>query len=294
MFYRVIPGVLVALLSLCSALSGAEPAKPELPKVALIGDSIRLGYAPLVAKRLAGQAIVFSPAANGGDSDNVLKHLEEWVIREKPDIIHLNCGLHDLKQAKRDKRYQVDRASYEANLKQIVARIRKETSATLVFANTTPIVDARHAKRGANFDRHETDVQRYNETALAVMRPAGVPVDDLHTIVERAGVEKVLGMDGTHYTAAGYERLADAVADCVRRQLLIRRARPTPAAIPDPEAGARYRKAESERDARVPHAYKNLKAPDFKTPANAAEWRERRPQILKTVVQSLGDLPPRP
>src|SRR5262249_55006010 len=29
-------------------------------------------------------------------------------------------------------------------------------------------------------------------------------------------------------------------------------------------------------------------------PVNAAEWGERRPKIHKTVVQSLGDLPPRP
>src|SRR5690242_14324262 len=104
MFHRVwLSGVIGALIV---SLPVAEAA--ELPKVVLIGDSIRLGYAPLVAKRLAGQAVVVSPAANGGDSANVLKHLDEWVLREKPDVIHLNCGLHDLKQAKRDRRYQVD------------------------------------------------------------------------------------------------------------------------------------------------------------------------------------------
>ncbi|HEY7424188.1 MAG TPA: alpha/beta hydrolase family protein, partial [Gemmataceae bacterium] len=138
------------------------------------------------------------------------------------------------------------------------------------------------------------DVRRYNETALAVMRQAGVPVDDLHAIVERAGTEKLLGADGTHYTAAGYERLADAVADCVRRQLIIRRAKPAAVVVPDAAAGARYHKAEAERDALVPRVYKSLKVPEFTVPANAAEWRERRPQVHKTVVQSLGDWPPRP
>ncbi|MGH7223844.1 MAG: SGNH/GDSL hydrolase family protein, partial [Gemmataceae bacterium] len=240
-------GLFAFLVSLSLACVGgaAEPSRRELPKVVLIGDSIRLGYAPLAAKRLAGQALVISPAANGGDSSNVLKHLEEWVIREKPAVIHFNCGLHDLKLAKRDKRYQVDRENYEANLKAIVARLRKETSAVLVFANTTPILDERHAKRGAEFDRHEADVRRYNDTALAVMRQADVPIDDLHTIVEKAGAAKMLAVDGTHYTREGYARLADAVADCVRRQLLIRRARPSPAAVANPEAGARYRKAEA-------------------------------------------------
>ncbi|HEY7308506.1 MAG TPA: GDSL-type esterase/lipase family protein, partial [Gemmataceae bacterium] len=293
MFRRAFPVTPLALFALGSAVTAAEP-RSNLPKVVLIGDSIRLGYAPLVAKSLAGQAVVVSPAANGGDSSNVLKHLDEWVIREKPDVVHLNCGLHDLKQVKKDKTYQVALADYEPNLKQIVARLRKETTATLVFANTTPILDERHAKRGAGFDRHESDVRRYNDTAVAVMRQGGVPVDDLHTIVQRAGAEKVLGADGTHYTTAGYERLADAVTDCVRRQLLIRRARPTPAAVPDAEAGERYRKAEAERDALAPQVYKSIKTPEFKVPDSAAEWRERRLRMHKAVVQSLGDLPPRP
>ncbi|HTU22208.1 MAG TPA: GDSL-type esterase/lipase family protein [Gemmataceae bacterium] len=293
MVRRTGPLVVLALLSAACLADAAEPSRPTLPKVVLIGDSIRLGYAALVAKQLEGQAIVVSPAANGGDSSNVLKHLDEWVIREKPDVIHLNCGLHDLKLSKRDKRYQVDREKYEANLKEIVARLRKETSATLVFANTTPILDDRHAKRGAGFDRHELDVRHYNETSIAVMRQTNVPIDDLHTVVEKAGAEKVLAKDGTHYTQEGYSRLAAAVADCVRRQLILRRARPSAAVVANPEAGTRYRKAEAERDALVPRAYRDIKVPEFAVPPSADEWRQRRPQILKTVVQSLGDLPPR-
>ena len=38
--------------TLLPAAAGAD-ARPDLPKVVLVGDSIRLGYAPLVAKRLA-------------------------------------------------------------------------------------------------------------------------------------------------------------------------------------------------------------------------------------------------
>jgi len=46
--------------------------------VVLVGDSIRLGYAPRVAERLSGKAVVISPAENGGDSANVLAHLSYW------------------------------------------------------------------------------------------------------------------------------------------------------------------------------------------------------------------------
>src|SRR4051794_38264186 len=170
----------------------------ELPKVALIGDSIRMGYAPPVAERLKGRAVVVSPAENGGDSANVLKHLEEWVLREKPLLVHLNCGLHDLKQDRQTKRHKVELAAYGSNLRELVQRIRA-SGAALVFADTTPIDDARHAKRGAGFDRLEADVERYNAAALKVMREAGVPVHDLHWLVERGGPERLLLPDGTHY-----------------------------------------------------------------------------------------------
>ena len=158
-------------------------ASEPLPKVVLLGDSIRLGYAPLVAKRLAGRAVVVSPSENGGDSANLLRHIEEWCIQEKPTVVHFNCGLHDLKLDKKTKQHKVELPQYERNLRQLVARLQKETAAALIFADTTPIVDARHAKRKADFDRFEADVQQYNAAAVGVMKQCGVPVHDLHWVV---------------------------------------------------------------------------------------------------------------
>jgi lysophospholipase L1-like esterase len=285
---------LVLLLTVSTCLAQQPPVKAELPKVALIGDSIRLGYAPLVAKRLEGKAVVISVAANGGDSASVLKNLEEWAVREKPVVIHLNCGLHDLKLDKKTGKHQVEPDDYGSNLRKIVERLRMQTSAALVFANTTPILDDRHAKRKAAFDRFEADVQRYNGTALKVMRELKVPVHDLHWVVEQGGVEQMLGGDGTHYTPTGYERLAEAVADCIERQLIVARYQGLPRPASGPKAAEDYRKAEAERDSLVPKLYRDLKAPEFRTPENAAEWKGRRPDVLRKVVESLGDLPPRP
>src|SRR5438105_6975611 len=208
-------GLLLTLVAVMAS-GAAEP----LPKVVLVGDSIRLGYAPLVAQRLQGKAMVISPSANGGDSANVLKHLDEWVTREQPAVVHLNCGLHDLKLLKATGKHQVEPAEYAKNLRKIVENVRA-AKAQLVFASTTPIVDERHAKRKANFDRTEADVRRYNEVAIKIMREAGVPVHDLHWVIEQGKPDQLLGPDGTHYTKAGYERLADAVADCVLRQLTV-------------------------------------------------------------------------
>jgi lysophospholipase L1-like esterase len=197
----------------CSAAAQEKP----LPKVVLIGDSIRLGYAPFVAKMLDGKAIVVSPTPNGEDSSNVLKNLEEWVIKEKPDVVHFNAGLHDLKL--KDKSYQVPLAEYEKNLTAILQRIQKGTKARIIFATSTPILDNLHAQRKAGFDRFEADVQRYNIAALTVMKQAGVPVNDLHKLVEDAGKDTLMLGDGTHYTPAGYQTLAAAVTDNILRRL---------------------------------------------------------------------------
>ena len=68
-----------------------------MKKVILIGDSIRMGYQPTVQQALLNQAHVWVPQENGGTSTNVLAHLDEWILSHRPDIVHLNCGLHDLK-----------------------------------------------------------------------------------------------------------------------------------------------------------------------------------------------------
>lgn len=283
----------IVVLNLPAARAQAPPASP-LPKVILIGDSIRLGYAPRVVERLAGKAVVISRADNGGDSANVLAHLDEWVIREQPDVVHLNCGLHDLKRSKATGRHQVELDQYEANLRKIVTRIKRETKAGLVFASTTPILDDRHAKRKADFDRVEADVTRYNQAAIAVMRALDVPVHDLHWVVEQGGPATMLGADGTHYTPSAYDRLAEAVADSVLRASVIVGSRPRPAPPSGPKAAAAYRKAQAARDRQVPERFKQAGPGRFPVPRDADEWKARRPEVLKTVLTALGDMPPRP
>jgi dienelactone hydrolase/lysophospholipase L1-like esterase len=277
------------------AQAPAKSAKPPLPQVILLGDSIRTGYAPLVAKRLAGRAVVVNPDVGTGDSSSLLALLDRLVLPENPTIIHFNCGLHDIKVSKEKKVHQVELERYEKNLRAIVARLRAETKAQLVFANTTPIIDERHAKRKADFDRHEADVQKYNAVAVRVMNELGVPVNDLHWVVEQNGIDKTVGGDGTHYGKEGYERLAEAVADSV-----IRRWEESKAAArfvnpkADPDAGGRYRKNQAERDALVPEPYKKLKVGVLSLPETAAAWTKERPDVLRKVVASFGDMPPRP
>ena len=213
------PHRLICLSTIVAAVLGSMAAARQapLPRVVLVGDSIRMGYAPLVAKRLEGKAVVISAQANGEDTANVLKNLDEWVIKEQPAVVHLNAGLHDLKVT--DQKYQVTLADYEKNLNTILERIRTGTKAKVIFATSTPILDDLHARRKVGFDRFDADVQKYNATALSVMKRAGVPVNDLHKAVEDGGKAKIMAADGTHYTPQGYEMLAAIVADSIIRAL---------------------------------------------------------------------------
>ena len=284
-----VPACVVSIQSMAQSINPVP-----LPKVVLVGDSIRLGYAPVVTRLLSGKATVISVEANGGDSGNVLRNLEEWVIREKPDIVHLNAGLHDLKVSRQTRQYQVPIDQYEANLRSMAQIIREGTSARLIFASTTPILDERHSLRGAEFDRFERDVRRYNEVAFRVMEDLGVPVDDLHWIVEKEVTGALLGKDGTHYTPEGYELLGQAVADCASRHLTIHRYRPLPTIPAGPEAAEVYRRDENEAGRLVPAAFLKTGAGGFFVPKDPATWQKERPSIRHRVIESLGDLPPRP
>jgi dienelactone hydrolase len=116
----------------------------------------------------------------------------------------------------------------------------------------------------------------------------------LNWLVEKNNPEKMLLADGTHYTPEGNALLADAVADCILRQLSVMQYNFRPSTPAGREAAEAYRQEEERRDALVPPIYKNLQVGKFEPPANADAWKAQRPDVLRKVVDSLGDLPPRP
>ena len=186
-----------------------------MKQVVLIGDSIRMGYQPVVVAALRGVAEVWGPKANGGDSSNVLAHLDEWAIERKPDIVHANAGLHDIKRPFGAKQNQVPIERYRENLEAVFRRVTEETEAILIWAKTTPVNERWHHQR-KGFDRFEADVEAYNGVALDLARAMGVPLDDLTRAALEAGRDTVLNEDGVHFTPRGYNLLGKAVADCIR------------------------------------------------------------------------------
>lgn len=209
----------MSLLAL--GLLGVAPdpdSSARLPVVVLIGDSIRLGYAPFVAEKLKGKAEVLGVAANGGDSSNVLKHLDEWAIKTKPAVIHINAGLHDIKLDPKAGTHQVELDAYKSNLAELRKRLETETAARLIWATTTPVLDERHNKVKP-FHRRRSDVDAYNKASLEAMKSPAIAIDDLHAAATKLGLESALTTDGVHFTKAASQALAAQVALAIESAL---------------------------------------------------------------------------
>ncbi|MEX2680065.1 MAG: SGNH/GDSL hydrolase family protein [Candidatus Sigynarchaeota archaeon] len=193
----------------------------RLPRILLIGDSIRMRYAPIVAKALKNVAKVVIIRENCEDSAKVRENVQRWLQQaesSKLRVVHFNSGLHDIKRAYGSERRQQPLETYVENLRQIVALLRAGSSARLVWATTTPVIFERHhATKG--FDRFEEDVIEYNKASLALMEEMGIPVNDLYDVIMRYGKERAISNDGVHMTGEGNRELAAAVANCLRMYL---------------------------------------------------------------------------
>lgn len=196
----------------------SSAAKPALPKVVLLGDSIREGYAPFVAARLAGRATVVTPKANGRDTGTLLAHLDEWAIGEQPDVIHFNSGIHDTKRNKETGQYNVPPAQYESNLREIVQRLRTTTKAKLIFALSTPPIDERSQQywKTRSYRLEHDSIVEYNRIARRVMKELDVPVNDLPAVLgDETEVARLHDAGGVHFTQEGSQKLAAAVVSVV-------------------------------------------------------------------------------
>jgi len=186
-----------------------------MPLIVLIGDSIRMGYQQFVQEELRNEAEVWCPTQNGGTSSNVLAHLQEWVISRNPDVVHLNCGLHDIKREFGAENNNVPIQEYRENIEQILRTIKENTQAKVIWAMTTPVNEKWHHER-KGFDRFESDVDAYNREAIQIAEKVGVRINNLYEVIMKSERDKLLTKDGVHFTEEGSALLGRAVAEAVR------------------------------------------------------------------------------
>lgn len=199
----------------------AHTAK-DLPKVVLLGDSIRKGYQSSVEKHLAGKADVWAPDENCKTTDNIIYRLHGYVKIRKPDIIHMNAGLHDIRTLTRESEAGeiiVKPAHYKDNLNVIFSWIRETVDCKIIWATTTPVVEERLKSRKGSFTRYNSDIQKINKIAVKVAKKYDVAVNDLYTYAKSEIGETGMKQDGVHFTTEANEKLGIRVTESIAQNL---------------------------------------------------------------------------
>ena len=205
----------------------AKDDKEDLPQVLIIGESISLGYTPVLQGMLRGEVDIRRPLNDGGGWINCegtrkgVQMIDEWLALGDFDLIHFNFGLHDLKHVHPETGrnstdpahpQQSDIRQYEANLKVIVRKL-KASGAELIFATTTPYPD----KPGGPLRRADQPA-KYNGVAVKIMEENGIIINDLHGFV-LPRMEALLLPNNVHFRPSANLELAGIVAEHIRKAL---------------------------------------------------------------------------
>ena len=186
---------------------------PKLPKVLLLGDSIRMSYQPHVARLLSDRAEVVGPADNCQYSLYTLSSLGGWITAlGKPDIVHWNNGIHDSGHNPARSPIQIPIDVYRTNLESILDGLTALTP-NVIWATITPVHPDRPF-RDTEWAWRNEEIDQYNEVAQTLIESRGVLINDLHTLVWN-NVSEFLSEDQLHLSESGQEVCARAVVDCV-------------------------------------------------------------------------------
>lgn len=217
---------LVASFYSSAAVRGAEPA-PSKPRVLILGDSISLGYTPLVKNNLAAVAEVLRPNENCQHTGYGLKNIDKWLGDTKWDVIHFNFGIWDTHllgpkgnlvfpepDELGDLKQRHSPEEYRKNLTQLVEKMQK-SGATVIWASTTPIT----SRKGARFEA----IKQLNAVAAEVAAAHKLETNDLYAFVMPHADEWLKG-DHVHFFGEGNKQLAERVTESIRQALAKRSA----------------------------------------------------------------------
>ena len=189
----------------------------KMSNVLIMGDSISIGYTPFLQKGLLPFVNVEHIPGNGGNTKRGIERAEQWLGTKQWDVIVFNFGLHDLARIDSLKKYNVidgkqavSIEEYKRNLTTIVEKL-KETTATIIFANTTVVPDNAAGRK-------VEDVAIYNAAAQEIMKKNGIKVIDLYTLSEKVHPENSKP-GNVHYTEKGYELLAAPIIDAIKEAI---------------------------------------------------------------------------
>ena len=179
-----------------------------MPKVTLLGDSIRMGYGKLVPEMLGDNYEVYQPAENCRFSKYTLRGIFDW--REGisgSDIIHWNNGLWDITTCVDNEPFS-NLDEYINNMLRI-GKLLKERAKIVIFATTTAVND-----NGNLYDRNFR-IEKYNNAIVPELDKIGIRINDLHSVIA-PNIDKYVCEDNLHMNAEGYDALAKKVVEAIK------------------------------------------------------------------------------
>ncbi len=186
-----------------------------MKKIVLIGDSIRMGYDKYVKEALAEVAEVYYPNENCCYAQNVLRFAHEWKDRmgapDDADLVHWNAGLWDVLELFGDE--PLSSPEHYANMiPRIDRRLRMLfPKAKIVFATSTAVNES---MAGANFFRHNSNIEKYNGIAVSALGDTDTVINDLYSLSASLPVEA--HSDFVHYyTDLGTEMIGGRVLSVI-------------------------------------------------------------------------------
>lgn len=178
-----------------------------MKRVLLLGDSIRLNYAPYVYRKLSDKAHITTPEDNGRFAKYTLHELPGWLkTLGTPDIVHWNNGLWDLHHF--DGCHPLTPlADYIQDLER-VAMLLKTTGAHIIFATcTTPLPE------NPEWDNREVDT--YNQAAKRLMERLNIPVNDLYRLTAGKEAQFINQDDLIHLNREGIRLIGEQVVQTI-------------------------------------------------------------------------------
>jgi hypothetical protein len=175
----------------------------DLPRVALIGDSITRAYYAAVETKLKGKAYCARIATSKAVGDPALPaQLATFLSEAKFDVVHFNIGMHG---------WVYSEDEYRRYLPELLAAIRKSApGAKLIWASTTPVrADKSPGPTNAR-------IAARNQIAKEFFEKQGIPIDDLNT---RIAPHPELHKDDVHFNEEGSAILAAQVAESITKLL---------------------------------------------------------------------------
>lgn len=177
----------------------------NLPRVALIGDSITEGYYHFVKELLKDVAKVDYLATSYSIASNTyIEFVKSFINDSDYEIVHFNYGLHA---------YSVSDEIYSSRCEELLQFILKSSKA--VVATTTTVLD--EASDNENLEWKDKIINR-NENIIKIANKFNLNIDDLNVISKRLDITK-RNTDGVHFVEEGYKELAESVVSSVKKVL---------------------------------------------------------------------------